>query len=115
MYLVYLVYFLKPYKCLDIDGLLDHNKSNIHNNSEPTNNSEIKAPLYDALFTYNEHKPLWEYPKEDAVRGPKIAVEAVAVGPPNFILIAFPKLAQAGSVEVFQTGTKYLDHEKFQH
>ena len=40
---------------------------------------------------------------KNRIRGPRIKVEAVAVGPPDLIKTTFPHLANSGSVEVFQT------------
>jgi len=118
----------KPFEVLDIDALSEgpfHNKSIVANPSScsPAPNPDTKAPLHEVVYTYIEHTPLWEYPHNTSgenisknnntnpkkkirhrnLRGPKIAVEAVAVGPPEFIKRTFPSLAKAGSVEVFQT------------
>ncbi len=100
-----------PYKALDLHAMPDHNRTVVVNETpeRPTNHPDTKAPVHGIVDTYTEHIPLWKYPHGDGtdsarvLRGPKIAVEAMAVGPPEFIRITFPALAKAGSVEVFQT------------
>ena len=90
-----------------------HNRAVVINppTSMPPCHPDTKAPLHPVVYSYTERTPLWEYPhnndasnkRNKKLRGPKIAVEAVAVGPPEFISRTFPDLAKAGSVEVFQT------------
>ena len=98
----------KPYHVLNIDAMSEHNKQLIDTETtrEPIIKPETKAPLHPRIDSWLCHKPLWEYPHgvgKKIIKGPKIAVEAVAVGPPEFVRRTFPHLAKAGSVEVFQT------------
>ena len=98
----------KPYHVLNIDAMSEHNKQLVDTETtrDPVIKPETKAPLHPRIDSWHCHKPLWEYPHgvgKKKIKGPKIAVEAVAVGPPEFVRRTFPHLAKAGSVEVFQT------------